>query len=148
MSCRAVPKSASGADRSAPVISLGSFVSDIADIKYSSEQCWSSVEYERVVMSFAIASLLVRMGSASMENGLGGMNRPFVLINSNVVRPPVNPLGLEYVGEALIHGGVRVEVVDLSWEKDWRSVLATRLPRQEPRPVARAAARSGGVGTR
>lgn len=70
-----------------------------------------------------------------MEDGLGGMNRPFVLINSNVARPPVNPLGLEYVGEALIHGGVAVELVDLSWEKDWQSVLATRLPRQEPLAV-------------
>jgi hypothetical protein len=86
-------------------------------------------------MSFAIASLLVRKGSASMEDGLGGMNRSFVLINSNVVRPPVNPLGLEYVGEALIRGGMAVELVDLSWEKDWQSALATALSRQEPLAV-------------
>ena len=86
-------------------------------------------------MSFAAVPLLVRRGSASMEDSLGGMNRPFVLINSNVVRPPVNPLGLEYVGEALMHGGVRVEVVDLCWEKDWRSALATRLSCKEPLAV-------------
>ena len=34
------------------------------------------------------------------------MTRAILLINTNVARPPVNPVGLEYVGEALIEAGV------------------------------------------
>ena len=34
------------------------------------------------------------------------MERPFVLVNTNVARPPVSPLGLEYVGQALVEDGV------------------------------------------
>ena len=29
------------------------------------------------------------------------MVRPFILININIIRPPVSPIGLEYVGETL-----------------------------------------------
>ena len=29
------------------------------------------------------------------------MVRPFILINTNVIRPPVSPIGMEYVGETL-----------------------------------------------
>jgi len=30
------------------------------------------------------------------------MRRPILLINTNVARPPVSPVGLEYVGETLV----------------------------------------------
>jgi radical SAM superfamily enzyme YgiQ (UPF0313 family) len=63
------------------------------------------------------------------------MKRPFLLINSNTVRPPVNPLGLEYVGEALIRGGVEVEILDLSWVESWRDAVAASLPKQDPLAV-------------
>jgi hypothetical protein len=28
--------------------------------------------------------------------------KPFLLINTNVAQPPISPVGLEYVGEALV----------------------------------------------
>ena len=63
------------------------------------------------------------------------MDRPFLLINSNTVRPPVSPVGLEYVGEALQSAEISVEVIDLSWEQDWHQALVTGLSRQEPLAV-------------
>jgi hypothetical protein len=63
------------------------------------------------------------------------MSRAFVLINGNTVRPPVNPLGLEYVGEHLLGAGVRVSVVDLSWEEQWRPALSRALSSEEPLAV-------------
>jgi radical SAM superfamily enzyme YgiQ (UPF0313 family) len=63
------------------------------------------------------------------------MKTSFLLVNGNTVRPPVNPLGLEYVGEALIRGGVEVPVVDLSWEEDWRKALASALSSGDPSAV-------------
>lgn len=60
--------------------------------------------------------------------------REFVLVNTNVVRPPVSPVGLEYLGEALIAAGVGVRVVDLAFEPDWKGALAREL-RSEPLAV-------------
>jgi len=63
------------------------------------------------------------------------MTAPFLLVNGNTVRPPVNPLGLEYVGEALIDGGVDAVAVDLSWEASWRDALASALSSRDPLAV-------------
>jgi radical SAM superfamily enzyme YgiQ (UPF0313 family) len=51
------------------------------------------------------------------------MKRPFVLINTNVIHPPVAPVGLEYVAEALHQAEVPLHIIDLAFEKDWRSAL-------------------------
>ncbi len=56
------------------------------------------------------------------------MHRPFVLINSNVLKPPVSPVGLEYVAEALSLAGIKVDIIDLSWEKDWKQALSFGIP--------------------
>jgi radical SAM superfamily enzyme YgiQ (UPF0313 family) len=58
-----------------------------------------------------------------------------LLINTNVTRPPVSPIGLEYVGEALIEAGVPVRLLDLSFETDWRAALQSELGRDEPLAV-------------
>jgi radical SAM superfamily enzyme YgiQ (UPF0313 family) len=55
-----------------------------------------------------------------------------LLINTNVVRPPVSPVGLEYAGEALIDAGIPVQVLDLSFEASWKAALKQELGRQEP----------------
>jgi len=60
------------------------------------------------------------------------MPRSVLLINTNVSRPPVSPIGLEYVGEALVEAGLPVQVLDLSFEVDWRASLARELVGQEP----------------
>jgi len=63
------------------------------------------------------------------------MTRPFLLINTNVAQPPVSPVGLEYVGEALVEANVPVQVLDLAFETDWKAALATRLKNIEPLAV-------------
>ena len=56
------------------------------------------------------------------------MTRAILLINTNVARPPVSPVGLEYVGEALIESGVPVRVLELSFGSDWHLRFAFDLP--------------------
>jgi radical SAM superfamily enzyme YgiQ (UPF0313 family) len=41
------------------------------------------------------------------------------LINSNRIRPPIAPIGLEYIAETLIHHGYVPDLLDLTWEPDW-----------------------------
>ena len=60
------------------------------------------------------------------------MTQPVLLINTNVARPPVSPVGLEYVGEALIEAGIPVQVLDLSFETNWKTSLQRQLANDEP----------------
>lgn len=63
------------------------------------------------------------------------MTQAILLINTNVARPPVSPVGLEYLGEALIEAGVLVHVLDLSFENDWTTALRKELSHDEPLAV-------------
>lgn len=47
------------------------------------------------------------------------------LVNTNRIRPPIAPVGLEYVAEALNAAGHHVEVLDLCWVEDWGSAIAS-----------------------
>ncbi len=60
------------------------------------------------------------------------MPRAVLLVNTNIVRPPVSPVGLEYIGEALVEAGVQVRVLDLSFETHWRACIQRELNRVEP----------------
>ena len=60
------------------------------------------------------------------------MSRGVLLINTNVARPPVSPIGLEYVAEALADGGVPLQVLDLAFERDWKASLKRELKDTEP----------------
>jgi len=40
------------------------------------------------------------------------------LINTNRMQPPIAPIGLDYIAEALNAAGHRVELLDLCWEED------------------------------
>ena len=60
------------------------------------------------------------------------MLRPFVFVNTNVTFPPVSPVGLEYVAEALNEAGVSVQVLDLTFETDCRGALERELEHNEP----------------
>jgi radical SAM superfamily enzyme YgiQ (UPF0313 family) len=64
--------------------------------------------------------------------------KPFLLVNTNVTRPPVSPVGLEYVAEALNEAEVPIQVLDLAFESDWRSALRTGLLQGEPLAVGLA----------
>jgi len=61
--------------------------------------------------------------------------KPFLLINTNVAQPPISPVGLEYVGEALIEAKVPVQVLDLAFVTDWKAALARELKDIEPLAV-------------
>jgi radical SAM superfamily enzyme YgiQ (UPF0313 family) len=61
--------------------------------------------------------------------------RPFLLVNTNVTRPPVSPVGLEYVAEALKEAEVQVQVLDLAFATDWKSALKTKFLETEPLAV-------------
>src|SRR4030067_834843 len=41
------------------------------------------------------------------------------LVNTNRIYPPVAPIGLDYVAEALRASGHRPELLDLCWEERW-----------------------------
>ena len=60
------------------------------------------------------------------------MTRGILLINSNITWPPVSPVGLEYVGEALVEADVPVQVLDLAFETDWKAALRQSLKYDEP----------------
>jgi radical SAM superfamily enzyme YgiQ (UPF0313 family) len=60
------------------------------------------------------------------------MVRPFVLINTNVTRPPVSPVGLEYVAETLNQAEIPIRVIDLAFEVDWRQAIIAGLRNCEP----------------
>lgn len=60
------------------------------------------------------------------------MTRPVLLVNTNVARPPVSPVGLEYVGETLVDAGVSVQILDLSFEADWKAALQRQLKGEAP----------------
>jgi tryptophan 2-C-methyltransferase len=40
------------------------------------------------------------------------------LVNTNRIRPPIAPIGLDYVAEALVAAGHEPELLDLCWEED------------------------------
>jgi hypothetical protein len=42
------------------------------------------------------------------------------LVNTNRINPPIAPIGLDYVAEALYSEGIDVEVLDLCWSEDWK----------------------------
>ncbi|UCH50800.1 MAG: radical SAM protein [Chloroflexota bacterium] len=63
------------------------------------------------------------------------MMRPFVFINTNVTRPPVSPVGLEYVAETLDQAGVPIHILDLVFEADWRKAIRRELGDNEPLAV-------------
>jgi radical SAM superfamily enzyme YgiQ (UPF0313 family) len=61
--------------------------------------------------------------------------RPFVLINTNVTRPLVSPVGLEYVAETLEQAGISISIIDLAFEVDWRNAIKRELSDREPLAV-------------
>lgn len=46
------------------------------------------------------------------------------LVNTNRIKPPIAPIGLEYVAEALAAAGFKPAILDLCWEEVWRKALA------------------------
>lgn len=59
------------------------------------------------------------------------MARAVLLINTNTARPPISPVGLEHIGEALIEANVPVRILDLSFETDWKASLGREFKHDE-----------------
>jgi len=53
------------------------------------------------------------------------------LVNTNRITPPVAPIGLDYVAEALLASGHRPEILDLCWEERWEPAIARFLANGE-----------------
>jgi len=49
------------------------------------------------------------------------------LVNTNRIQPPIAPIGLDYVAEALNAAGHHVEILDLCWADDWDAAIASFL---------------------
>jgi hypothetical protein len=45
------------------------------------------------------------------------------LVNTNRMKPPIAPIGVDYVAEALHAAGHEVSVLDLCWENDYRDAI-------------------------
>lgn len=43
------------------------------------------------------------------------------LVNTNRIKPPIAPIGLEYVAESLSSAGYKLSLLDLCFEEDWKS---------------------------
>jgi tryptophan 2-C-methyltransferase len=54
-----------------------------------------------------------------------------LLINSNRMQPPIGPIGLDYVAEAMSAAGHSVQLLDLCWEEDAHAALSVFLRKNE-----------------
>jgi len=52
-----------------------------------------------------------------------------LLVNSNLMKPPIAPIGLDYIAAYLDAAGHEVELLDLCFEDDWEAAISTRLSR-------------------
>jgi radical SAM superfamily enzyme YgiQ (UPF0313 family) len=53
------------------------------------------------------------------------------LVNTNRMRPPIAPIGLDYVAEALAAAGHRPDLLDLCWEDDVEAAIARFFAHEE-----------------
>lgn len=57
------------------------------------------------------------------------------LINTNRIRPPIAPIGLEYVAEAINAAGHAPAILDLCWEDDWQEAIRRFVTSETPSVV-------------
>ena len=48
---------------------------------------------------------------------------PFLVVNTNRMKPAIAPLGLDYLGEALTGKGYRVDLLDLCFSEGYRKAI-------------------------
>ncbi len=53
------------------------------------------------------------------------------LINTNRMKPPIAPIGMEYVAESLIAAGFPVDILDLCWEDDFTTAISDFFSQKE-----------------
>ncbi len=57
------------------------------------------------------------------------MKKKILLVNTNLIKPPVAPIGLDYIGSALVKNGFEVELLDLNFSKNIKKDLKKKLAR-------------------
>jgi radical SAM superfamily enzyme YgiQ (UPF0313 family) len=45
------------------------------------------------------------------------------LVNTNRIKPPIAPIGLEYIAEALNNKGHSIRILDLCWAENWKNSI-------------------------
>jgi radical SAM superfamily enzyme YgiQ (UPF0313 family) len=55
------------------------------------------------------------------------MENKILLVNSNLIKPPVTPIGLDYIGSALGKNGFEVELLDLNFSDNIKEDLRKKL---------------------
>ena len=60
---------------------------------------------------------------------------PILLVNPNRMRPPIGPLGLEYLAASLRGHGYEPILCDLTFSQDWASDLTRTLDEVEPAAI-------------
>lgn len=60
------------------------------------------------------------------------MKSTAVLINTNLMKPPVTPIGLDYLGSALLRNGFEVDVIDLCFCDDYRTEIDSYFEKKAP----------------
>jgi len=55
-----------------------------------------------------------------------------LLVNTNRLRPPVAPIGLDYVADVLRYQGFEAHLLDLCFETDWEAAIASCLRSRNP----------------
>ncbi len=63
-------------------------------------------------------------------------NREVLLVNPNRMRPPIAPLGLDYLAEALAHRGYEPVLCDLCGAEDWQHALDAAVEAVRPGAIA------------
>ncbi len=58
-----------------------------------------------------------------------------VLVNPNLMRPPIGPIGLDYVADGLMQAGYEPVMCDLTFAEDWRQTLNDALADTSPLAV-------------
>lgn len=67
--------------------------------------------------------------------GMGARSRGVTLINANRMRPPIAPIGLDYVAGALRQAGIEVELLDLCLAEDPAKALQSHFAARQPEVV-------------
>jgi radical SAM superfamily enzyme YgiQ (UPF0313 family) len=62
--------------------------------------------------------------------------RTVLLVNSNLMQPPVAPLALDYLAQAVEQGGFRAEVLDLCFSPDYARAIGEHLAGEDVVAVA------------
>jgi len=69
-------------------------------------------------------------GNCQLETG-----RPVLLVNTNTAQPPIAPLGLDYLADALREQGFEPVLLDLVWQPDQSAALVAALAELRPQAI-------------